>query len=154
MGISNGFQALIKLGLVPFGEIRDMDENCPTLTFNAIGRHQSRYVTTSVVSANSPWLLKCKPGDLHTVAISHGEGRFTAPGDVIERLIEKGQVATQYTDRQGRPSMDIEINPNGSLYAVEGIPARTEGFWENGTSRAEWKICGEKYRRQYLPADF
>ena len=121
LGISNGFQALIKLGLVPFGEIRDMDENCPTLTFNAIGRHQSRYVTTSVVSANSPWLLKCKPGDLHTVAISHGEGRFTAPGDVIERLIEKGQVATQYTDRQGRPSMDIEINPNGSLYAVEGI---------------------------------
>lgn len=121
LGICNGFQALIKLGLVPFGEIRDMDESCPTLTFNHIGRHQSRYVTTSVVSANSPWLLMCEPGDVHTVAISHGEGRFTAPRDVMERLIKNGQIATQYTDPQGCPSMDIEINPNGSLYAVEGI---------------------------------
>ena len=121
LGICNGFQALIKLGLVPYGEIRDMDEGCPTLTYNLIGRHQSRYVTTRVASVNSPWMLKSQVGDLHAIPISHGEGRFVAPQGVLDQLIAGGQVATQYVDAQGRPSMDIDINPNGSALAIEGI---------------------------------
>ena len=121
LGVCNGFQALIKLGLVPYGEIRDMDENCPTLTFNNIGRHQSRYVTTRVASVNSPWMLKSQVGDLHAIPISHGEGRFVAPQSVLEDLIAHGQVATQYVDLEGKPSMDIDVNPNGSLWAIEGI---------------------------------
>ena len=121
LGICNGFQALIKLGLVPYGEIRDMDENCPTLTYNTIGRHQSRYVTTRVASVNSPWMLKSNVGDLHAIPISHGEGRFVAPQAVLEDLIAHGQVATQYVDGSGVPSMDMEVNPNGSLLAIEGI---------------------------------
>ena len=121
LGVCNGFQALIKLGLVPYGEIRDMDETCPTLTFNNIGRHQSRYVTTRVASVNSPWMLKSQVGDLHAIPISHGEGRFVAPQSVLEDLIAHGQVATQYVDLAGKPSMDIDVNPNGSLWAIEGI---------------------------------
>ena len=121
LGVCNGFQALIKLGLVPYGEIRDMDENCPTLTFNNIGRHQSRYVTTRVASVNSPWMLKSNVGDLHAIPISHGEGRFVAPQSVLEDLIAHGQVATQYVNLEGKPSMDIDVNPNGSLWAIEGI---------------------------------
>ena len=121
LGICNGFQALIKLGLVPYGEIRDMDENCPTLTYNLIGRHQSRYVTTRVASVNSPWMLKSNVGDLHAIPISHGEGRFVAPQAVLDQLIANGQVATQYVDANGVPSMDIDVNPNGSLCAIEGI---------------------------------
>ena len=121
LGICNGFQALIKLGLVPYGEIRDMDENCPTLTYNTIGRHQSRYVTTRVASVNSPWMLKSKVGDLHAIPISHGEGRFVAPQRVLDDLIAHGQVATQYVDEGGVPSMDMDVNPNGSLLAIEGI---------------------------------
>ena len=121
LGICNGFQALVKLGLVPYGEIRDMDENCPTLTYNLIGRHQSRYVTTRVASVNSPWMLKANVGDLHTIPISHGEGRFVAPQSVLDQLIANGQVATQYVDANGVPSMDIDVNPNGSLCAIEGI---------------------------------
>ena len=121
LGICNGFQALVKLGLVPYGEIRDMDESCPTLTFNLIGRHQSMYVTTRVASVNSPWMLKSNVGDLHTVPISHGEGRFVAPPAVLADLIAHGQVATQYVDREGRPTMDIAFNPNGSAEAIEGI---------------------------------
>ncbi|WP_302497248.1 phosphoribosylformylglycinamidine synthase subunit PurQ, partial [uncultured Flavonifractor sp.] len=121
LGICNGFQALVKLGLVPYGEIRDMDENCPTLTYNLIGRHQSRYVTTRVASVNSPWMLKSNVGDLHAIPISHGEGRFVAPQNVLDQLIANGQVATQYVDQSGVPSMDIDVNPNGSLYAIEGI---------------------------------
>ena len=121
LGICNGFQALIKLGLVPFGEIRPMDENCPTLTFNRIGRHQSRYVTTRVASVRSPWMLNSQVGDLHAIPVSHGEGRFVAPAEVVESLIAAGQVATQYTDAQGNPSMDILVNPNGSVMAIEGI---------------------------------
>ena len=96
LGICNGFQALVKLGLVPYGEIRPMDKSCPTLTYNLIGRHQSGYCTTRVASVNSPWMLKCNVGDLHTIPISHGEGRFVAPPDVIAGLIAHGQVATQY----------------------------------------------------------
>ncbi len=121
LGICNGFQALVKLGLVPFGEIREMDDSCPTLTYNLIGRHQSRYVTTRVASVNSPWMIKSNVGDLHTIPISHGEGRFVAPQSVLEQLIAGGQVATQYVDLEGNPSMDIDVNPNGSLEAIEGI---------------------------------
>ena len=121
LGICNGFQALVKLGLVPFGEIRPMDESCPTLTYNLIGRHQSRYVTTRVASVQSPWMLKSQVGDLHTIPISHGEGRFVGPRSVIDGLIANGQVATQYVDGSGNASMDILVNPNGSLEAIEGI---------------------------------
>ena len=121
LGICNGFQALIKLGLVPYGEIRAMDEGCPTLTFNTIGRHQSRYVTTRVASVQSPWMLQSHVGDLHAIPISHGEGRFTAPQAELERLIANGQIATQYVDASGAASMDIDANPTGSLEAIEGI---------------------------------
>ena len=121
LGICNGFQALVKLGLVPFGEIRPMDESCPTLTYNLIGRHQSRYVTTRVASVRSPWMLRCSVGDEHTIPISHGEGRFVAPAEVIADLIAKGQVGTQYVGTDGRPSMDILTNPNGSMEAIEGV---------------------------------
>ncbi len=121
LGICNGFQALVKLGLVPYGEIRDMDADCPTLTYNLIGRHQSSYVTTRVASVNSPWMLKSQVGDLHTIPISHGEGRFVAPAQVIAELIAHGQVATQYVNAAGQPTMDIDANPNGSMEAIEGI---------------------------------
>ena len=121
LGICNGFQALIKLGLVPYGEIRPMDDQCPTLTYNLIGRHQSRYVTTRVASVQSPWMLQSHVGDLHAIPISHGEGRFTAPQAELERLIANGQIATQYVDASGAASMDIDANPNGSLEAIEGI---------------------------------
>ncbi len=122
LGICNGFQALIKLGLVPYGEIRPaMDQNCATLTYNAIGRHQSRYVTTRVASVQSPWMLKSQVGDLHTIPISHGEGRFAAPQALLDQLAAKGQIATQYTSPDGQPNMDIDINPNGSDLCIEGI---------------------------------
>ena len=121
LGICNGFQALIKLGLVPYGDIVDTTAASPTLTFNTIGRHQSHIVTTSVASNLSPWLSKCEVGDLHRIAISHGEGRFVASDEVLKDLIAKGQVATQYVDDEGTPSMDLAFNPNGSLMAVEGI---------------------------------
>ena len=121
LGICNGFQALVKLGLVPYGEIRDMDDTCPTLTYNLIGRHQSSYVTTRVASVQSPWMLKSQVGDLHTIPISHGEGRFVAPPQVIADLIAKGQAATQYVDLAGEPTMDVAFNPNGSMEAIEGI---------------------------------
>ncbi len=121
LGICNGFQALVKLGLVPYGEIRDMDDSCPTLTFNLIGRHQSRYVTTRVASVKSPWMLKAEVNDLYTVPVSHGEGRFVAPPEIMAKMIENGQVATQYVDLYGNPTMDIAANPNGSMNAIEGI---------------------------------
>jgi phosphoribosylformylglycinamidine synthase len=121
LGICNGFQALVKLGLVPFGDIRPMDADCPTLTFNTIGRHQSRIVRTRVASSLSPWLSCCNVGDVHTVAISHGEGRFVANDDVLAQLKANGQIATQYVDEAGVPSMDLAANPNGSLLAIEGI---------------------------------
>ncbi len=121
LGICNGFQALVKLGLLPYGEIRPIDEGCPTLTYNLIGRHQSRYVTTRVSSVNSPWMLKSQVGDLHTIPVSHGEGRFVASPEVLAELIARGQVGTQYVSPEGQPSMDILVNPNGSMEAVEGI---------------------------------
>jgi phosphoribosylformylglycinamidine synthase len=120
LGICNGFQALIKLGLVPYGEIRDMKDDSPTLTFNNIGRHVSTAVRTRVASNASPWLMGCQPGDIHTVAVSHGEGRFAAKPDEARALFETGQVATQYVDENGSPTMD-HGNPNGSLLAVEGL---------------------------------
>ena len=121
LGICNGFQALIKLGLVPFGDIVPMTAECPTLTFNTIGRHQSRLVRTRVASNLSPWLAKTSVGDVHTVAISHGEGRFVASDEVLAQLKANGQIATQYVDESGVPSMDLSANPNGSLLAIEGI---------------------------------
>ena len=121
LGICNGFQALIKLGLVPFGRIVNTDADCPTLTYNAIGRHQSRLVRTRVASNLSPWLSKCSVGDVHTVAISHGEGRFICPEGLLNELKANGQLATQYVDLDGEPSMDLRYNPNGSVLAVEGI---------------------------------
>ncbi len=121
LGICNGFQALIKLGLVPFGEIRDMEENSPTLTFNTIGRHISCLADTKIVSNKSPWLWNSNVGDIHKVAFSHGEGRFMADENVIKALAENNQIATQYVDANGNPTFDIRYNPNGSLYAIEGI---------------------------------
>ncbi|WP_303249587.1 phosphoribosylformylglycinamidine synthase [uncultured Slackia sp.] len=121
LGICNGFQALVKLGLVPYGDIRPMDAGCPTLTFNEIGRHQSRLVRTRVASNLSPWFSKCEVGDVHTVAISHGEGRFVASPELAAELAKNGQIATQYVDEAGMPSMDLSVNPNGSIMAIEGI---------------------------------
>ncbi len=121
LGICNGFQALIKLGLVPYGEIRDLSEDSPTLTYNKIGRHVSCMVQTKVVSTLSPWFSGVDLGDVHTVAISHGEGRFVASNEVIQTLITNGQIATQYVDLTGNPSNDIIYTPNGSYEAIEGI---------------------------------
>ena len=121
LGICNGFQALIKLGLVPYGEIRPLTADCPTLTFNTLGRHQSMLVRTRVASNKSPWLSRCEPGQVHTVAISHGEGRFAASPEALAQLRENGQIATQYVDLSGAPSMDLSANPNGSVWAIEGI---------------------------------
>ena len=120
-GICNGFQALVKLGLVPYGKIIDTDENCPTLTFNVIGRHQSRIVRTRVASNNSPWLANTNVGDIYNVAISHGEGRFLASESLARELIANGQVATQYVDLNGNATADVRFNPNGSMFAIEGI---------------------------------
>lgn len=121
LGICNGFQALIKLGLVPYGEIRDLDEDSPTLTYNKIGRHVSCMVRTKVVSTLSPWFSGMELGEIHTIPVSHGEGRFVAKPAVLQKLIANGQVATQYVDLEGRPSNDILYNPNGSDEAIEGI---------------------------------
>ena len=120
-GICNGFQALIKLGLVPFGEIRDMDENCPTLTFNTISRHQSKLVHTRIASNKSPWLAYTKPGEIYTIPISHGEGRFLCNPTLLNQLKDNGQIAAQYADDQGLPTSDIQFNPNGSVWAIEAI---------------------------------
>ena len=154
LGICNGFQALIKLGLVPYGEIRELDESCPTLTFNTLGRHVSRLVTTRVASNISPWLSKTQVGDIATVAVSHGEGRFVASPEVIESLKAKGQIATQYVDENGLPAMDIAYNPNGSALAIEAITSEdgrilgkmahderfTENTFKNVPGRKDQKI--------------
>ncbi|MBR2614427.1 MAG: phosphoribosylformylglycinamidine synthase [Clostridia bacterium] len=120
-GICNGFQALIKLGLVPYGKIIDTDETCPTLTFNTIGRHQSKIVRTRIASNKSPWLAEMKVGDIVNVPISHGEGRFIADEKLIKKLAKNGQIATQYVDLNGKATYDIAFNPNGSMSAIEGI---------------------------------
>ena len=121
LGICNGFQALIKLGLVPFGKIVDTDADCPTLSYNTIGRHQSRIVRTRICSNKSPWLAATQPGQVYCVPISHGEGRFLASEQTVRALAAGGQIATQYVDLAGVPSMDTDHNPNGSVYAIEGI---------------------------------
>ena len=121
LGICNGFQALIKLGLVPYGKIRDLDEDCPTLTHNQIGRHVSCMVRTKVVSNLSPWFNNVSVGDMHTIAVSHGEGRFVADRELFAKLRIHGQIATQYVDEAGNPSLNIPFNPNGSVCAIEGI---------------------------------
>ena len=152
LGICNGFQALIKLGLVPFGEIRPMDEGCPTLTFNTIGRHQSMLVNTRVASDLSPWLSRCQPGQVHTVAISHGEGRFVANDAVLTQLLKNGQIATQYVDLAGKPSMDLSANPNGSVWAIEGITSPDGrvlgkmGHTERSGNDLYKNVPGDKYQ--------
>ena len=120
-GICNGFQAIIKLGLVPYGEIIDTDASCPTLTFNTIGRHQSRMVQTRIASNKSPWLAATNVGDVYNVPISHGEGKFLADMELVRKLAENGQIATQYVDLEGNPTSDILFNPNDSVCAIEGI---------------------------------
>ncbi len=120
-GICNGFQALVKLGLVPYGKIIDTDENCPTLTYNTIGRHQSRIVHTRIASTKSPWLSLMNVGDIVNVPISHGEGRFFPSEELVKQLAFNGQIATQYVDLEGKPTMDAAFNPNGSIFAIEGI---------------------------------
>ena len=121
LGICNGFQALIKLGLVPYGEIRDLDDNSPTLTFNTLGRHISCMARTRIASNKSPWLANVETGDVHTIALSHGEGRFIASPEQIAQLAANGQIATQYVNLDGKATYDIEWNPNGSAEAIEGI---------------------------------
>ncbi len=121
LGICNGFQALIKLGLVPYGEIRDMEDNSPTLTFNTIGRHVSCLADTKIISNKSPWLWNTSVGSVHKVAFSHGEGRFMADEATVKALAQNGQIATQYVNKDGEPTYDIRYNPNGSIYSVEGI---------------------------------
>ncbi len=120
-GICNGFQALIKLGLVPYGKIIDTDASCPTLTFNSISRHQSRIVRTRISSNKSPWLAQTNVGDIFSVPISHGEGRFLADEKLIKQLADNGQIATQYVDLEGNATTDVRFNPNNSMYAIEGI---------------------------------
>jgi len=120
-GICNGFQALIKLGLVPYGKIIDTDENCPTLTYNSIARHQSRIVRTRIASNKSPWLSLTNVGDVYNVPISHGEGRFLASDELVKQLAANGQIATQYVDFDNQATRDVHFNPNDSMYAIEGI---------------------------------
>lgn len=121
LGICNGFQALIKLGLVPEGKIVEQTEQSPTLTMNRIGRHISKVAYTKVTSNLSPWFHEVNAGDIFSIPVSHGEGRFVANEDVIKKLFENGQVATQYVDLNGDPTMNEDFNPNGSYYAIEGI---------------------------------
>ena len=152
LGICNGFQALIKLGLVPYGDIREISQYDPTLTFNTIGRHQSMLVRTRIASTGSPWLSKCAVGDEYTVAISHGEGRFVAPQQVLDKLIANGQVATQYVDLEGQPTMDQRYNPNGSVLAIEGITSpdgRVFGKMGHSERSGEFlykNVTGDKYQ--------
>jgi phosphoribosylformylglycinamidine synthase len=152
LGICNGFQALVKLGLVPYGEIRQTDDTCPTLTFNLIGRHQSRYVTTRVASVKSPWMLLSKLDDMHTIPVSHGEGRFVAPDAILADMIANGQVATQYTDTASIPSLHISANPNGSVESIEGIfspDGRVFGKMGHSERRGEYiakNIPGNKHQ--------
>lgn len=121
LGICNGFQALIKLGLVPYGEIRDLEEDMPTLTYNNINRHMSSMIRTRISTKKSPWFSEVNLGDIHTVAISHGEGRFVASEELVKKLEENGQIATQYVDFDGNVSLNMPYNPNGSVYGIEGI---------------------------------
>ena len=153
LGICNGFQALIKLGLVPYGDIVDATPDAPTLTFNTIGRHQSRLVRTRISSNLSPWLSQCSLDDPYTVAISHGEGRFVANDEVLAQLIANGQVATQYVGENGKPSMDLSVNPNGSALAIEGITSpdgRVLGKMGHAERRGDNLYCNVP---EHVPGD-
>ena len=149
-GICNGFQALIKLGLVPYGDIRDMDETCPTLTFNTIARHQSRIVRVRVASNLSPWLQEAQVGGVYNVPISHGEGRFLASDELVTKLAANGQIATQYADLDGNATTDILFNPNGSVLAVEGITS-PDGRVFGKMGHAERYVSG---LYQNVPGDY
>jgi len=144
LGICNGFQALIKLGLVPYGKIIDTDDTCATLSYNVIGRHQSKMVRTRIASNKSPWLANTNVGDVFTVPVSHGEGRFLASPELVKQLAENGQIATQYVDLAGNPTMECEHNPNGSVCAIEGITS-PDGRVFGKMGHAE-RIGGNLYR--------
>ena len=152
LGICNGFQALIKLGLAPYGEIRPITENDPTLTFNTIHRHQSMLVRTRVASNKSPWLSECNVDDEHLIAISHGEGRFVCNDGLLQQLINNGQVATQYVDLNCVPTMDMRYNPNGSVLAIEGITSPDGrvfgkmGHSERSGDSLYKNVTGDKYQ--------
>ena len=152
LGICNGFQALIKLGLVPFGEVRELKPDSPTLTYNNIGRHVSCYVRTRVASTLSPWFAKSNVDDIHTIAVSHGEGKFIAPQSVIDSLAANGQIATQYVDPLGNPAAEIPFNPNGSMCAIEGITSPDGlvlgkmGHSERCGENVGKNVCGNKYQ--------
>ena len=156
LGICNGFQALIKLGLVPYGHIVPLKNDSPTLTFNTIGRHISRMVDTKVVSNKSPWLSLCEPGDIHTIAVSHGEGRFVATEEEIKHLVANGQIGTQYVDLAGNPTMESPYNPNGSFYAVESVTSPDGrvlgkmGHSERYTDGLMKNIPGNKFQPIFL----
>lgn len=156
LGICNGFQALIKLGLVPYGHIVPLKDDSPTLTFNTIGRHISRMVDTKVVSNKSPWLSLCEPGDIHTIAVSHGEGRFVATEEEIKHLVANGQIGTQYVDLAGNPTMESPYNPNGSFYAVESVTSPDGrvlgkmGHSERYTDGLMKNIPGNKFKPIFL----
>lgn len=156
LGICNGFQALIKLGLVPYGHIVPLKDDSPTLTFNTIGRHISRMVDTKVVSNKSPWLSLCEPGDIHTIAVSHGEGRFVATEEKIKHLVANGQIGTQYVDLAGNPTMESPYNPNGSFYAVESVTSPDGrvlgkmGHSERYTDGLMKNIPGNKFQPIFL----
>ncbi len=149
-GICNGFQALIKLGLTPWGEIRDQEPDAPTLTFNHIGRHQSRLVAVRVSSVKSPWLMKARQGGVYMAPVSHGEGRFVASPEVLRRLAENGQIATQYVDLAGHVTMDVLHNPNGSVDAIEGITS-PDGRVFGKMAHAE-RVGGQLYKN--VPGDY
>ena len=156
LGICNGFQALIKLGLVPYGHIVPLKDDSPPLTFNTIGRHISRMVDTKVVSNKSPWLSLCEPGDIHTIAVSHGEGRFVATEEEIKHLVANGQIGTQYVDLAGNPTMESPYNPNGSFYAVESVTSPDGrvlgkmGHSERYTDGLMKNIPGNKFQPIFL----
>ncbi|MDR0294186.1 MAG: phosphoribosylformylglycinamidine synthase [Oscillospiraceae bacterium] len=150
LGICNGFQALIKLGLLPYGRVAPMTAGCPTLTFNRIGRHQARYISARVSSVLSPWLSKCQPGEIYVQPVSHGEGRLTAPANMLDSLRENGQIAFQYVDHEGLPSMDVLYNPNGSVWAIEGLcgaGGRVLG------KMAHMERCGREYVAKNVPGN-
>ena len=152
LGICNGFQALIKLGLVPYGEIRPITADDPTLTFNTIHRHQSMLVRTRIASNKSPWLSECDVNDEHLIAISHGEGRFVCNDALLKQLIGNGQVATQYVDLTCTPTMDLRYNPNGSVLAIEGITSPDGrvfgkmGHSERSGDQLYKNVTGDKYQ--------
>ena len=157
-GICNGFQALVKLGLVPYGEIISTDASCPTLTYNVIDRHQSGLVRTRIASNKSPWLMHTNVGDIHTIAISHGEGRFVASEQLVKQLAENGQIATQYVDLEGNPTEDYRFNPNGSIDAIEGITSPDGrvfgkmGHSERYTNGLYLNVDGDKDQKMFAGA--